>query len=128
MSPARVSNIADPLVLHGRQRPSQIAIIRGDQAVDYRTLDRQVSERAAHLQDLGVRPGQSVGVALSDSIEHLVILYAVARAGAVILPMDWRWLPFEKRRLRILNAHLLDAQRHASASVRQVRPGPVGDS
>lgn len=99
MTSVRVSNIADPLVLHARQRPTQIAIIQGDQTMDYRTLDRQVSERAAHLQDLGVHPGQLVGVALRDSIEHLIMLYAVARAGAVILPMDWRWLPFEKRRL-----------------------------
>jgi acyl-CoA synthetase (AMP-forming)/AMP-acid ligase II len=99
MAAARVPNIADPLILHARQRPTQIAIIQGDQTVDYRMLDRQVSERAARLQDLGVRPGQAVGLALRDSIEHLVMLYAVARAGAVILPMDWRWLPFEKQRL-----------------------------
>ena len=93
------ANLADQLALHARQRPTKTAIVHGERTIDYRTLDLGVRRRAARLLDLGVQPGQIVGVALRDSIEHLLMLYAVARAGAVILPMDCRWREFEKQRL-----------------------------
>ena len=97
--PTPTPNIADMLALHGRQRPRQVAIIHGDNTLDYQTLDLQVSRRAAHLQALGVQAGDIVGIALPDSIEYLLMLYAVARAGGVILPLDCRWKPFEKQRV-----------------------------
>lgn len=94
-----IPNIADMLALHGHQRPRQIAIIHGTQQLDYQTLDLQVSRRAAQLQVLGVQPGDIVGIALQDSIEYLLLLYAVARAGGVILPLDCRWKTVEKQRV-----------------------------
>jgi acyl-CoA synthetase (AMP-forming)/AMP-acid ligase II len=109
----RVPNIADQLAVHGRQRPTQPAVVHGEQVLDYRTVDLEVSRRAAHLQDLGVAPGTIVGIALRDSIEHLLMLYAVARAGGVILPLDCRWQQFEKQRVA----------EHFSAAAVLVEPG-----
>ncbi|CAN5889669.1 long-chain fatty acid--CoA ligase [soil metagenome] len=97
--PHAVANLADPLALHARQRPTKAAIVHGDRVVTYAQLDTEVRRRAARLQDLGVTPGRVVGIALQDSIEHLVMLYAMARAGAVILPLDCRWKGFEKLRV-----------------------------
>jgi long-chain acyl-CoA synthetase len=99
MTSTRIPNIADQLALHARQRPTQTAVVHGARTLDYRALDLEVSRRAASLQDLGVTPGALVGIALRDSIEHLLMLYAVARAGGVILPLDWRWKPIEKQRV-----------------------------
>lgn len=96
---ARVPNIAEMLSLHGQQRPNQIAIVHGQLEIDYKSLDVNVRQRAAHLKTLGVKPGNIVGVALQDSIEHLQLLYAVALSGAVILPLDCRWKSFEKQRV-----------------------------
>ena len=94
-----IPNIADMLALHGRQRPQHIAIIHGEKQINYQDLDLQVSQRASTLQTLGVKAGDVVGIALEDSIEHLLMMYAVARAGAVILPLDCRWKIFEKQRV-----------------------------
>ena len=94
-----IANIADMLALHGRQRPWQTAIVHGSASMNYQPLDLQVSRRAAMLQVFGVKSGDIVGIALEDSIEHLLMLYAVARAGAVILPLDCRWKTFEKQRV-----------------------------
>lgn len=99
MTSKRIPNIADQLALHGRQRPTQIAIVHGEVTLDYRALDLEVSRRAAHLQDLGVTAGSMVGIALQDTIEHLLLLYGVARAGGVILPLDCRWKNIEKQRV-----------------------------
>jgi long-chain acyl-CoA synthetase len=95
----RVPNIADQIALHGRQRPTHIALIQGDQQLDYRAFDQAVTRRAAWLQGQGLQAGAAVGLALKDSIEHVLMLYAVARAGAVVLPVDCRWKPFEKQRV-----------------------------
>lgn len=94
-----VPNIADQLVLHARHRPTHPAIIQGEQVIDYRELEHAVRQRAARLIDEGVHPGHVIGIALGDTIEHVLMLWAVARAGAVILPMDCRWSPSEKARL-----------------------------
>lgn len=94
-----VPNLAEQLALHGRQRPTHPAVIHGDVVLDYRALDLAVRRRAAHLIALGLQPGGIVGLSLRDSIEHVVMLYAVARAGGVILPMDCRWRAVEKTRL-----------------------------
>ena len=54
---------------------------------------------AGHLQALGVRAGDTVGVALNDDADHVIALLAVAWLGAVVLPMDVRWTVEEKQRL-----------------------------
>ncbi len=89
-------NLADALAHHASARPDRPAIIAGDRVVFYRDLDRQVRRWAAHLAGSGARRGEVLGVALRDSIEHLLALYAAARMGAVALPMDWRWTDAER--------------------------------
>ena len=65
----------------------------------YRDLDPLVRRVAAHLYSLGLAQGDVAGVALKDSVDHLVVLAALARAGIVILPLDWRWTPVEQERV-----------------------------
>jgi acyl-CoA synthetase (AMP-forming)/AMP-acid ligase II len=90
-------NLADALAHHVRARPDRSAIVAGDRVVLYRDLDGLVRRWAAHLAGLGARQGEVLGIALRDSVEHLLALYASARLGAVSLPMDWRWTPEEQR-------------------------------
>lgn len=89
-------NLADALAHHVRARPDRAAILAGDRALSYRALDGEVRRWAAHLAALSARQGEVLGIALRDSIEHLLALYAAARMGAVALPMDWRWAETEK--------------------------------
>jgi acyl-CoA synthetase (AMP-forming)/AMP-acid ligase II len=84
------------LRLHARNRPGKTAIIANGRHVSYASLDRMVDGAAHRLADEGVRAGMLVGVALRDHAEHLIALYALARLGAVILPMDCRWAFAEK--------------------------------
>ena len=88
-------NLADALAHHVRARPDRPAIVQGAQTILYRDLDGLVRRGAAHLAALGLREGDVVGIALRDSIAHLLALYRVARLGAVALPLDWRWTAAE---------------------------------
>ena len=88
-------NLADALAHHVTARPDRAALIAGERVVLYRDLDGMVRRWAAHLHACGIRQGDVLGIALGDTIEHVLALYAAARMGAIALPMDWRWMPGE---------------------------------
>ncbi len=91
--------ITDRLDDHARRRPDHPAVVDGSRRLTYSEFDWLVRRTASHLRDLGIHAGDIVGVCLADSADHLVVLYALARAGIVILPMDRRWTAAERERI-----------------------------
>lgn len=89
-------NLADALAHHARARLDRAAVLHGDRVLRYRELDMLVRRWAAHLRALGVQTGAVLGIALGDTPEHLLALYASARLGAIALPIDHRWTDAEK--------------------------------
>ena len=92
-------NLADALENNARRRSDHPAVIDGDRVLSHGAVFDLVVRWASALADLGVSPGDIVGVNLRDRAEHLVAFYAVTRMEAVILPMDWRWTEQEKSRV-----------------------------
>lgn len=92
-------NVAEPLAHHALASAHKPAIVQGDRVVTYGELDPLVRRTASHLRSLDLGQGDVAGVALRDGIDHLVVLAALARAGIVILPLDWRWTPEEQARV-----------------------------
>ena len=80
-------NIADVLDRHRREQPDHPVIEHGAQVVTYAGFASRVDATAANLRDAGIGAGDVVAIKLPDSIDHLVILYALARAGAVRLSL-----------------------------------------
>lgn len=56
--------------------------------LSYAQLDRQASQLAVRLAEAGVRRGQVVGVSGYRSLELVIGLLAVLKAGAAYLPLD----------------------------------------
>ncbi|MDJ0949148.1 MAG: class I adenylate-forming enzyme family protein [Alphaproteobacteria bacterium] len=81
-------NLADILSRHAETRPDRPAIEDGDRTITYGELDVRVTDAAARLQAAGVRSGDVVGVMLPDSADHLIVLWALARAGGVALSLN----------------------------------------
>ena len=81
-------NITDILTAHARTRPDYPAIEDGERIVTYAEIDAAVSDAACNLQAAGIGAGDIVAVMLPDSADHLVILCALARAGAVIFSLN----------------------------------------
>jgi len=92
-------NLADLIRHHARRRPEHPAVVARDRTWSYAELDAAVDTAALRLLDRGVKQGDIVGIALGDTPEHLAFLWGIARAGAVILPMDKRWTEGEKQRV-----------------------------
>ncbi len=56
----------------------------------YHELTRAVNETAGHLAGVGVLPGDHVGVLLETSVAYVRLIHAVARLGAVLVPLNTR--------------------------------------
>ncbi len=90
------NNLADSLALHARARAQQVAVIDGERSLTYAQLHSRVLALARSLLSNRLRPGDIVGLCLRDHLEHVLCLWACARAGLVMLPLDWRWTSSER--------------------------------
>lgn len=71
-----------------RTRPEQPAVVAGHTEVDYATLERRANRLANALISRGVRPDQVVGVHTGRTVELVVAVLGVLKAGAAYLPLD----------------------------------------
>ncbi|AWH21682.1 non-ribosomal peptide synthetase [Stenotrophomonas sp. ZAC14D2_NAIMI4_6] len=77
------------LLRQGMDRdPQAPALVLGAQTLDHATLEARSFALAAQLRALGAGPGTRVAVALPRSLELVIALVAVLRAGAAYLPLD----------------------------------------
>ncbi|MSP67575.1 MAG: hypothetical protein EXQ96_05680 [Alphaproteobacteria bacterium] len=79
--------------------PDRVALDDGRRCIGYGALDRAVDTFASGLLTLGVGRGEVVAALLPNSIAYVVVVLAVARAGAVFSPLNPRYKAFEIRRL-----------------------------
>ncbi|MFJ9622972.1 amino acid adenylation domain-containing protein [Streptomyces sp. NPDC101181] len=71
-----------------RRTPEATALVAPDEQLSYAELDRRVELLAAQLAHRGAGPDRVVAVALPRSVELVVAILAVVRAGAAYLPVD----------------------------------------
>ncbi|MFV3371463.1 amino acid adenylation domain-containing protein [Pseudomonas sp. NY15435] len=69
-------------------RGDDVALICGDEAIDYAALERDSNRLAHRLMALGVGPEVRVGVALPRSVRIPLALLAVLKAGGAYVPLD----------------------------------------
>jgi len=70
------------------ETPEAIALAFRDQQLSFGDLDRRASIVAANLQSLGAKPDQLIGVFIDRSIEMVIALIAIHKAGAAYVPLD----------------------------------------
>ncbi|MGN8084377.1 AMP-binding protein, partial [Variovorax sp. 22077] len=68
--------------------PEAIALVFEDQRLSYAELNARANQIAHHLIAQGVGPERFVALALPRSIELVVGLLAILKAGAAYLPLD----------------------------------------
>jgi amino acid adenylation domain-containing protein len=68
--------------------PDAVAVRCGDQSMTYRRLDERANRLARHLVSLGVSRETPVCVMLDRSLELLVALLGVLKAGGCYVPLD----------------------------------------
>ena len=68
--------------------PNAIAAVFGDDSITYSQLDARSNQLAHHLRGRGVGPEVIVGLCVERSLEMLVGLLGILKAGGVYLPLD----------------------------------------
>ena len=68
--------------------PEATALIFEDDLLTYRELNERANRLAHHLQGLGVGPEAPVGILMERSVEMVVALLGVLKAGAAYAPLD----------------------------------------
>jgi long-chain acyl-CoA synthetase len=70
--------------------PDALALVEGDARLSYRDLAGQVERLAAGMAARGVAPWDRVALLLGNCPEFVVTLFAVARLGAIAVPLSVR--------------------------------------
>ncbi|MCA1682030.1 MAG: amino acid adenylation domain-containing protein, partial [Actinobacteria bacterium] len=68
--------------------PDEAALVCGDSRASFVELNARANQLARHLIGLGVGPERVVALALPRSVEMVVALLAVFKAGGMYLPVD----------------------------------------
>ncbi|NJN10936.1 MAG: amino acid adenylation domain-containing protein, partial [Richelia sp. RM1_1_1] len=68
--------------------PSDIAVIFGQQQLTYQELNSRANQLAHYLQQQGVKSDTVVGICMERSLEMLVGLLAIIKAGGAYMPLD----------------------------------------
>ena len=102
--------------------PDAKAIAADDQTLTYRELNRRANQLAHFLQTLGVGPNALVGCCIGRSVDMVVGLLGILKAGGTYVPLDPTY-PSERLSFMLEDAKvpLLVTQQHLRLSIRGIR-------
>jgi fatty-acyl-CoA synthase len=73
-----------------RNTPQRVAIDYDGRLVTYAELDEGADTFAAAFAESGLKRGDRVATLTGNTPEHVMVLFACARLGLVLLPLSWR--------------------------------------
>src|SRR5271166_979418 len=80
-------NIGSLLPHHARYRPNHIAVVVEDCRLSFREFNGRVNRLANVFLSLGVKKGDKVATILPNCLSLLETYWAVAKIGAVVVPL-----------------------------------------
>jgi fatty-acyl-CoA synthase len=80
---------------HAQFAPARCAVHCAGEDVSYSELWRRIAAATASLHGMGVRPGDRIAYLGLNDPAVLVLLFALARLGAILLPLNFRLAPVE---------------------------------
>jgi fatty-acyl-CoA synthase len=91
MSELRESRtVAELLHRLAQNRPEATAMIHNERSISYAELDRHVTQIANGLSKLDIQRQSRVGYLGKNSDLYFELLFGAARAGAALVPLNWR--------------------------------------
>ncbi len=63
--------------------------------LSFSELNARCNRLVSSLLALGVKPGDRIAVAMMNSAEFIEAYFAIAKLGAIIVPLNWRLVPDE---------------------------------
>lgn len=82
------ANFYEMLTAACRKNGNGTAVFDGKEKTAYRALKQEAEAVAAYLQNIGVKFGDTVALAVSNSTEFITAYFAISAIGAVAVPMN----------------------------------------
>ncbi|NQU30113.1 MAG: o-succinylbenzoate--CoA ligase [Anaerolineae bacterium] len=87
----------DFLSLAAQSSPDRLALITSDVEITYGELNQRVADLSSRLDAAGIQAKDRVAVLLDRGLASVELVHALARRGAVIVPLNTRLTPTEMR-------------------------------
>ncbi|MEA3297627.1 MAG: class I adenylate-forming enzyme family protein [candidate division Zixibacteria bacterium] len=68
--------------------PDNTAVTHGDRSISYREIVEASDKVTGKLKQLDVEPGSRAAILYDNSIEYIMLFFAVTQAGFVVVPLD----------------------------------------
>lgn len=97
--------LTPPVCLHqlfekqAAENPAHTALVFDDKTLSYEELNKKSNQLANHLRKLNISSDSIVGIGLERSIELVVSIYSIMKAGGAYLPLE---LSHPKNRLKYM--------------------------
>ncbi len=87
LDPAVFRTLSELVATQAATAPERIAVSDTDQRLNHAEVLRLADGLAAHLQLRGLRQGQAVALLADCSVDAVIALLAITRAGGVVVPL-----------------------------------------
>jgi fatty-acyl-CoA synthase len=84
-------SVAEVLEERAREHPDRVFLVFGERRLTYRQVDARASALAAALHGLGIERGDRIALDLPNWPEFVLGMFAAAKLGAVIVPLNPRY-------------------------------------
>ncbi len=100
-----------------RRTPDRVAVVFEQERITYGELNRRAERLAHHLRGRGVGPDMLVGLFVERSVEMVVGIFGILKAGAGYLPLDTGY-PQERIAFMLADAGVTVALTHSGLLAR----------
>lgn len=83
-------NIGDWIKQWSGIKPHKTAIISDDVPYSYQDVNKRINRLCRFLIDIGIKKGDRVAVLLHNCRQYIEIFFALAKLGAILVPLNWR--------------------------------------
>jgi len=81
-------NFYELILFQAKKRKNKVALLVDNTKITYGDILEQVDNLAAYLSDKGVKEGDRVALFLRNSPEFIYSIFAVAKLGAILVPIN----------------------------------------
>ncbi|TKC64010.1 amino acid adenylation domain-containing protein [Pedobacter hiemivivus] len=83
--------------------PDHVALQLGSKLLTYKELNDKSNQLARHIVELGVKPGDNIGLLTARNFEMIIGMYAILKAGGAYVPVDPEY-PIERQQYILSDA------------------------
>ena len=69
--------------------PKKIAIVEKKSTLNYQQLEEKSNQLANYFNELGIKKGDRIGIYISKSIEAVIAIFGILKAGGTYVPLDY---------------------------------------